>query len=65
MSPALITKITKAFYDGICIILDGMALLASNDRSTAEAEGLDDYTATSITNLNSLRTIDSRDSVRH
>jgi len=63
IAPAMITKITKAFQDGICVILDGMVLLATNDPS-AETERLNNYAAISIKDPNYLQTTDSRDCVR-
>lgn len=63
VTPALITKITKAFLDGICLMLDGMVLLASDDPYTAEGELLHCHNAT-IEDLNYLRIIDPKDSVR-
>ncbi|KAF9523252.1 exocyst complex component sec5 [Crepidotus variabilis] len=57
----LVTKITKAFLDGIYNILDGMVLLASNESPIANGKR-PDISNTVLEGLNPLEVLDLQDS---
>lgn len=59
----LVTKITKAFLDGIYNVLDGMVLLASNESPIVNGKR-PDIANTVLEGLNPLEVLDLQDSVR-